>query len=790
MTPLPLLLLACCAALGVFSPVPLVSAQTSDRPFNAPSGAGGYIQSPNCGTNGNSPNSPWAVYAPTNYVTQWECSNSQFRPDCQSNCNNANDAWLYQTVSLSSFAINSGYIDGTRSQVNFQATLINIGANNDIGRLLLYFLKSDGNVISNSASTESGTNGALLTLTLPLPATTTAMWAAFAGRKTSGSTIDAYFSAPVLTFAAAPQKQTLSTATAGAYNSITLGWVKVEYSEQPVSSFTVQYSTTSNFASVQSVTGLSSSSTSYTVAGLTRNTLYYFRIYAVNSIGTSDPSDTKQATTLNLSFASTGWGACSGCGGTQQMQYQCTDTVTNYADGTCTTNGVTKPTNTQPCNVIMSYAPVSPCSAACGATQTVTATAVLSNAVSPTACLQTQLQSCTGAPCPTNCAYASWPSFDPCSNCATLSITRTIATSAAFGGSACLDPSVSTSACSCTSSATPEVSSTAVSSISSSATSSVTPYVATSTPGVSVPAPTTSTAVRSSATSSISKSATPSASRLSSSRTATLASTTGGPGNVQNQTDSGSGFPLGAIIGAIAGIVLLAVIILFVIARRRKARESKPAASNSARALPPTASNMELLTRPASSKMTASQSETDDVYADVGKPDSIYAAAQPAAGNAAVRDSIYEDTQDKAQYAAAAGGSTYAAPEATYSAPGQSSGGGGEDLYASLGDNQDLYSTVVPAAAAAGGASGNTSGFIVGPQGDVYAVAAPGGGSSGAPKPGFTVGPRGDVYAVASPGSKADESLYDNLSPSYNESSFLAPNGDVYAKPAKPPTRG
>ncbi|XP_004342834.2 hypothetical protein CAOG_07761 [Capsaspora owczarzaki ATCC 30864] len=769
--------------------------------FDPPTG--GFITQQTCnnGKTAIAPPSLWTVaQAQDNEEDRWYCQSNLLKPgaaNCPGNnpprsCTNRNSityGWLYQAISLSSFAKNSGYIDGTRVVVSFTAAFTN--SNQHGGYLFLRIYNAANTVLGERWSNTLTTAGAL-TISTPLPAGSVSMNAYLSGFRNAGGSgpINAFFGSVYMTLAAAPMKQAGVFATAASYRSVDLSWSLVQNTQQSVSSFTVQYSTTANFASFQNVTGLSSSSTSYTVAGLTRNTLYYFRIYAVNSIGTSDPSDTKQATTLNLSFAGTGWGACSGCGGTQQMQYQCTDTVTNYADGTCTTNGVTKPTNTQPCNVIMSYAPVSPCSAACGATQTVTATAVLSNAVSPTACLQTQLQSCTGAPCPTNCAYASWPSFDPCSNCATLSITRTIATSAAFGGSACLDPSVSTSACSCTSSATPEVSSTAVSSISSSATSSVTPYVATSTPGVSVPAPTTSTAVRSSATSSISKSATPSASRLSSSRTATLASTTGGPGNVQNQTDSGSGFPLGAIIGAIAGIVLLAVIILFVIARRRKARESKPAASNSARALPPTASNMELLTRPASSKMTASQSETDDVYADVGKPDSIYAAAQPAAGNAAVRDSIYEDTQDKAQYAAAAGGSTYAAPEATYSAPGQSSGGGGEDLYASLGDNQDLYSTVVPAAAAAGGASGNTSGFIVGPQGDVYAVAAPGGGSSGAPKPGFTVGPRGDVYAVASPGSKADESLYDNLSPSYNESSFLAPNGDVYAKPAKPPTRG
>ncbi|KJE97641.1 hypothetical protein CAOG_010146 [Capsaspora owczarzaki ATCC 30864] len=771
--------------------------------FDPPTG--GFITQQTCnnGKTAIAPPSLWTVaQAQDNEEDRWYCQSNLLKPgaaNCPGNnpprsCTNRNSityGWLYQAISLSSFAKNSGYIDGTRVVVSFTAAFTN--SNQHGGYLFLRIYNAANTVLGERWSNTLTTAGAL-TISTPLPAGSVSMNAYLSGFRNAGGSgpINAFFGSVYMTLAAAPMKQAGVFATAASYRSVDLSWSLVQNTQQSVSSFTVQYSTTANFASFQNVTGLSSSSTSYTVAGLTRNTLYYFRIYAVNSIGTSDPSDTKQATTLNLSFAGTGWGACSGCGGTQQMQYQCTDTVTNYADGTCTTNGVTKPTNTQPCNVIMSYAPVSPCSAACGATQTVTATAVLSNAVSPTACLQTQLQSCTGAPCPTNCAYASWPSFDPCSNCATLSITRTIATSAAFGGSACLDPSVSTSACSCTISATPEVSISDISSIpssatpevslydtssissydtssiSSSATSSVTPYVATSTPGASVPAPTTSTVARSSATSSISKSATPSASRLSSSRTATLASTTGGAGSVENQTDSGGGFPLGAIIGAIAGIVLLVVIILFVIARRRKARESK-----SGRGVTSAGSQMELVP---SSRNTATAPEP--LYAGVSSVETqgIYSSPADAATYAVADkkratysspvpdDNVYVATQDAANYASTSSG---------YSDPAKA----------------DLYDHVNPAPVSADN------------DNETYATVdksarAPGAASSKAFVP-STIGPNGDVYAVASSNlGKEDESLYDSLgSPASGYAdprasvsasrSLVGPRGDVYALPTK-----
>jgi alpha-tubulin suppressor-like RCC1 family protein len=88
---------------------------------------------------------------------------------------------------------------------------------------------------------------------------------------------------------------------------VTINWIAPSNNGgSTVTSYVLQYSTSSSFAFYDQITGIASSSTSRTVNGLTSGTVYYFRLIAVNAAGISPDSNVLSSRDLYLSISSTG----------------------------------------------------------------------------------------------------------------------------------------------------------------------------------------------------------------------------------------------------------------------------------------------------------------------------------------------------------------------------------------------------------------------------------------------------------------------------------------------------
>ena len=98
-----------------------------------------------------------------------------------------------------------------------------------------------------------------------------------------------------------PLAPTNLTATTNSVSSITLGWAPASSNQ---TSFQIDRSTDgTNFTTI--ATGISSSATSYTDTSLASNTTYYYRVRAIDSVGTSPASSVVNATTQNANAATT-----------------------------------------------------------------------------------------------------------------------------------------------------------------------------------------------------------------------------------------------------------------------------------------------------------------------------------------------------------------------------------------------------------------------------------------------------------------------------------------------------
>ena len=88
-----------------------------------------------------------------------------------------------------------------------------------------------------------------------------------------------------------------STLTAAAANTaVTLSWTAASDGGAPITNYMIEYDTDMNFSSPPTTATTAAAATSYTVSGLTNGTLYYFRVAAVNAVGTGASATAVSAT--------------------------------------------------------------------------------------------------------------------------------------------------------------------------------------------------------------------------------------------------------------------------------------------------------------------------------------------------------------------------------------------------------------------------------------------------------------------------------------------------------------
>lgn len=151
-------------------------------------------------------------------------------------------------------------------------------------------------------------------------------------------------SASATTNTAAPTSAATINASATSTTAINVSWGTVS----GATSYQLQHSTASNFSSPTTINGITA--TSRSVTGLSANTQYYFRLYAVNAGGSGPASNTANATTnMNPPSAPTissttnsatqitvSWSSVSGASSYQLQR----STASNFSSPT-TINGIT-----------------------------------------------------------------------------------------------------------------------------------------------------------------------------------------------------------------------------------------------------------------------------------------------------------------------------------------------------------------------------------------------------------------------------------------------------------------
>ena len=136
---------------------------------------------------------------------------------------------------------------------------------------------------STTTTTSSTTTTTTTTTTAPPPETTTTTTSTTTTTTSSTSTTTTTIAATV---SSAP---TSVSGTSGA-TQVSLSWTApASNGGATITDYVVQYST-SNSGGFSTFADGTSTSTSATVTGLTNNTVYYFKVAAVNSVGTSDYS--------------------------------------------------------------------------------------------------------------------------------------------------------------------------------------------------------------------------------------------------------------------------------------------------------------------------------------------------------------------------------------------------------------------------------------------------------------------------------------------------------------------
>ncbi|MGI0088110.1 MAG: fibronectin type III domain-containing protein [Nitrosotalea sp.] len=121
---------------------------------------------------------------------------------------------------------------------------------------------------------------------------------------TQNATLTAYYTTgSTCTTATAPQPPTGLTATATSSSQINLSWTSANNGGSAITGYKIERSTDSGTTWSAIVSNTGSTSTTYSDTGLTASTAYTYRVSAINSIGTSSPSNTASATTPSAATA-------------------------------------------------------------------------------------------------------------------------------------------------------------------------------------------------------------------------------------------------------------------------------------------------------------------------------------------------------------------------------------------------------------------------------------------------------------------------------------------------------
>lgn len=143
--------------------------------------------------------------------------------------------------------------------------------------------------------------------------------------------------------ATAPAAPAAPSATVTSGSSVNLAWAAAAANGSPISSYRVQYSTDSTFASGVTTVDSGKSTTGLTVSGLTAGSTYFFRTAAVNAYGMSDYSaatagivvdvapnavSAVTATVADAASANVSWTAPTANSGTSATSYVVTATAT------------------------------------------------------------------------------------------------------------------------------------------------------------------------------------------------------------------------------------------------------------------------------------------------------------------------------------------------------------------------------------------------------------------------------------------------------------------------------
>jgi hypothetical protein len=103
--------------------------------------------------------------------------------------------------------------------------------------------------------------------------------------------------------ATAPSAPAAPTLSGVGGTSLTVNWVAPSANGSAITGYTVQYSTSAAFTTSTSISGLSASATSASVTGLSYGTTYYFRVLAINALGTTTGAATNTITGTTVPFA-------------------------------------------------------------------------------------------------------------------------------------------------------------------------------------------------------------------------------------------------------------------------------------------------------------------------------------------------------------------------------------------------------------------------------------------------------------------------------------------------------
>lgn len=154
---------------------------------------------------------------------------------------------------------------------------------------------------SSGVATFTGVAGASYTVT-GLTATTTYYFRVAAVNAVGAGAYSSTLT-QATTAATAPSAPAAPTFSGVGGTSLTVNWVAPSSNGSAITGYTVEYSTSATFTTVSSITGIAASATSASVTGLSYGTTYYFRVLAINSVGTTTGASASTTTGTTTPFA-------------------------------------------------------------------------------------------------------------------------------------------------------------------------------------------------------------------------------------------------------------------------------------------------------------------------------------------------------------------------------------------------------------------------------------------------------------------------------------------------------